>query len=198
MDRRDFSKGLLLSGVAAPMILRPSPSQSFIANNDKGHQGEGGVDQSLARIQLQIGTSIIVLTYLIMLLGNSPFGYNLGSPVKRFSANRADTSNIPILGDLTRQTLASQFRNAPVVATMYLINTMLILVPLAASMQRPKKTLLTHRDYEYEVPGRPKPLSLSTPIIGDSFRRSDAIGTARQRNSELLILIKPHLAMEGS
>jgi hypothetical protein len=185
MDRRCFTTGLLATGAATPMITRPDQA---LATTDK----DGSVAAN-ARIQLKFTTSIIVLTYFVLLLNRGTIGYNLTSPVPRFPANRANVSKLPIFGTRTRPTMQDQFGTSNIVGKLFLLNTILIMIPLTQALLAPKRTVITHREWEYEPKGAPKPLKFGTPLTPNMFAGTKPVGEARMVESELLVLIRPHL-----
>ncbi len=73
MDRRKFSAGLISTGLASPMLIRPKPALATIQQNEWPNV----VDPfGLMRVFL-IGSITLQLTWFIMVFGNVLWGLDL-------------------------------------------------------------------------------------------------------------------------
>jgi hypothetical protein len=184
MDRREFSKGILATGLAAPALLG---STSAFANRD----GEEKLSR-LGRVQLQLAATVVVMTYLVVLNQRGLLGISLLNPMPQFNENRAKG----VLGLLGRPTLDTLMLTATLAGLVYQLNKVLYVVPQGPDIPA-SKVLLTHRELSWEPSGKLAPVETTTipafknlPVLGRAFR------TRHQDRSSLMVLIRPTLVRE--
>jgi hypothetical protein len=186
MKRRDFSAGLIASGLAGAGPLW--------ANPDEEERRGRSLTQQMARVQLQFATRTILLTwFLITLRGGGFLGLNLTQPMPRFDENRANLGHVPLLGQLQRPLLARRFAEALFAGTLVLLGSYLILLPQIRQNLRNKKVLITNRAFSWEPPGRTGGVRV-TEIPGlRQLMSLPGVGTGHLKGNELLLRVQPSI-----
>lgn len=196
MKRRDFSSGLIAAGLGGATVtsgglILPGRANATITNEEQ--DGARMLDP-FGRVQLSLGTQVIVLTWFIIALQSGFLGLDLRSPSPQFTENRVNTGNVPLIGGLFRPTLATRFADAALIGFLVLVGTMLILMPRAERRLRNQKVVIAHREMSWEPARRTTPVRLSEiPSLGE-LARMRSLGPAYQKRNELLVLIRPTLA----
>ncbi len=188
MDRRKFSAGLISTGLASPMLIRPKPALATIQQNEWPNV----VDPfGLMRVFL-IGSITLQLTWFIMVFGTVLWGLDLRGRQRQYPANRLNTSKIPFLGGVTRPTLATRFNAATFLGTVVLWNSILFLVLRNQLVAPPVRFLASNRNFEWDVDDKFKRVNLAEvptvaqllglPPVGPAFLNQD---------NELLVILRP-------
>lgn len=192
MHRRDFSTGLLATGLAVPAILTGDKSQANSALDDD-RLGNEAVRQ-FGRVILLIGLQRVVITYLLVANPLALFGLDLRAPVPQFNENRVNLGRVPLLGGLFRQPLSERFNPATLVGQVYLFQSLLMITPLGRPVPKITRTVIAHRNLSWEPKPKPRKLRMSNiPSLGTLQKRGTLLGGAYQTKSELLILLKPSI-----
>jgi len=188
MDRRQFSKTMIGAGIGAPLI-----GTGPLLASDEGDRGDDSSQPAFGRIRLQLLSATIVLTWLILLSSRGPLGLNLRRQMPQYPASRLNARRIPLLGGNFREPIVSRFAGATLLGNVFLLNQMLIVVPLTLALLDIQRVILTHRNLEYAPKGSPRPVRLQQQITPAMFNTADAVGTAFQRDRELLVLVRPSI-----
>jgi hypothetical protein len=186
MKRRDFSTGLLTLGAGYGASLLPAyASQRDLEN-------EPSFDR-MARVQLRLLSSTVLITWFLIYLQNGFLGLSLTQPMPRFNENRADLGRIPLLGQFQRPLLGNQFAGALLLGTLVILGSYLILLPQIRRSLRNKSVVIANRDYSWEPPGRTVPVRLrEIPTLGQ-LTSLPGVGTGHMKGSELLLQVRPSI-----
>ena len=188
MDRRAFSKTMIGAGLGAPLI----GTANAWASDENGRRDESS-SPAFGRIRLQIAAATIILTWLILLSSGGPFGLNLRRQMPQYPASRLNARRIPLLGGNFREPLAERFAGATLLGNVFLLNQMLIMVPLTLALLNIQRVIVTHRNLEYAPAGRPAPVRLQQQITPAMFRNRNPVGAAFLQDRELLVLVRPSI-----
>lgn len=186
MKRRDFSTGLLTLGAGYGASLLPAHATQQDVEN------ESSFDR-MARVQLRLLSSAVLITWFLIFLQSGFLGLNLTQPMPRFNENRADLGRVPLLGQFQRPLLGNQFAGAFLLGTLVVLGSYLILLPQIRRNLRNKSVVIANRDYSWEPPGRTVPVRLrEIPTLGQLTSLPD-VGTAHLKRNELLLLVRPSI-----
>ena len=184
MKRREFTTGLIVSGLAGTEKLRANPSEE--------ERDRDSFDR-MARVQLRLLSSTVLITWFLIHLQGGFLGLNVTQPMPRYNENRANLGRIPILGQLQRPLLADRFSRALLVGQLVILGSYLILLPQIRQSLRNKRVVIANRDHSWEPPGRTVPVRLrEVPTLGQ-LSSLPAVGTAHLKGSELLLLVRPSI-----
>lgn len=186
MHRRDFSRGLLATGLSSPLIL--SSGQGLA--NQRDDRGPDALDP-LGRVLLVIGVRQIVIEFMLI-LNPVLIGVDLRRPVPQFNEARAAADKLPLLGGLFRQPLQKRFAGASVVGQIFLIRNLLLILPLAAPILHIRNTVIAHRDRSWEPPKPPAEVRMSRVPTAQEVRNTGRLsGEVLRRKNDLLLLLSP-------
>jgi hypothetical protein len=188
MKRREFSTGLIASGLAGAGPLWANPSEE---------QRERETFDRMARVQLRLATQTVLITWLLIYLQGGFLGLNLTQPMPRFNENRADLGRIPLLGQVQRPLLGNRFAGALLLGTLVILGSYLILLPQIRRSLRNKSVVIANRDFSWEPPGRTVPVRLrQIPTLG-RLMALPSVGTGHLKENELLLLVRPSIVRLG-
>lgn len=197
MQRREFSTGLIATGLAAPSLLTGEKALANAGGGD-GRLGSEAVQQ-FSRIILFLGVQRVIITYLLIFNPLGLFGLDLRAPVPQFNENRLKSGKAPVLGGLFRQSLQERFNPAALVAQVFLLQRMLMIVPQRGPVSKVSKVVISHRKLSWEPKPKPRKMAMSNiPNLGDIHRNGTLLGGVYQKKRELLVLIKPSIVDLGS
>lgn len=189
MIRRQFiQRGAL--ALAAPPILGPT---SALADYHTGEDEE--IRRERIEILLRNPSVLVALTQLIIILDASAFALSLSQPWTRHPLNRADTSRIPLLGGLTRQTVGTRLGPMSLIGETFILGTTM-LIALNVAIRIPLETLtIVNADNEYTTDRRLTEVSiedLEQQLL--EAERQNPVGEAflDEETGELLTLVPPH------
>lgn len=180
LDRRRFTQGLVAGGLSAPLIGGALPA---LASQDKDKSIE-----TRARIRLQLVSGIILLSWILVAMPGGLWGVNVRQGARYGPAERA---SLGIAGALMAPTLGKRFRGATPFGQLFLLQTMLVLIPVALVTFTLSRILLTHRDRLYQPTRRPRQVRKNKPIDLNALRRTNPVGMAYRKDDELLYIVPP-------
>jgi len=187
MKRRDFTRSIITTGLVTPAIL--SGSAGFAA--DEKEKEKRTLDP-VGRVLLKLVAGQILVEFLIILSPVNLLGLDLRKPVRQENEKRADLSNLPILGQLQRQTLARQFENAALVGLIYLVGSSLFLIPKELQVLNVKKVIMLHQGISYHPSRAPSALRISrVPTVTEIINAGTLLGEAIRAQNSMLVLLKP-------
>ena len=183
MKRREFSRGLITTGLAAPALIRPDRSWSNQPEDD------GRTVEQFARLQLFLGGPAIVVTWMIIMLPVL-LGLDFRRTIPRYALARA-ALGVLLLG-LQRAPVTRRFADPLLFGTIYLIGTLLVILPLLDRFGRLGRTSVAHREYEYGHPGRLREVKIDGLPSPAQLARLEAIGEVYLNDKgELVLVIDP-------
>ncbi len=182
MKRRDFSRGLLVSGLTAP----------FVGTGFRAGADQGGAQVNLARVFLEIANRRIQPDALVFLNGEQvTYKINLRRMFPLFNEDRA---HVP---GLNEPTLSVEFKGAHTVGYVRVINNTIAVTP-KISLQKSYQNIhlanggrsyiigkvLKHTKKEASIPSL-----AGIPIVGSLFRNK----SRSNEKESLLILVRPSI-----
>ena len=187
MNRRSILLALCGS-LLAPDLVRTAAANPASRRDDRG---DGTGSAGLGRVTISADGRQVLISAVLIARPRDTLGVPLDVPVPRFDENRLDLGTAPLLGALTRPTLARRLEDARPVGKVVLVGTALVLVADRAEAVRPKRILIAHRDTSWEPPARPRPVSVAgLPALGDLLGLPGR-GRGYEKDGELLILVTP-------
>lgn len=188
MHRRTFNRNLLLTGLAAPALASGSalPTQAKEESNDK-RLGPDPYD----RVRLKLLGATALISWFIIMADDGFYGVDLRGAVPQSPAERLDLGGVPLLGQILAPTLPKQFANATTVGSLFLINNMIVLLPVIVLTLLRHHIWITHRDILYRPPARVKKLRLKTQLTPQQVRAARPIGKAVLENDIILGIVPP-------
>jgi hypothetical protein len=171
-----------------PELIRPDPALATIQDNEWPN-----VVDPYGAMRVALATGLVLqLAWFVLVLGNRLWGVDLRGRQRQYPANRLDTSGVPLLGGLTRETLIARFSAAILLGQLVMVRNMLML-PIQQRMQRPPGLILaSNRNFEWEVGDKFKPVNLSEVPTVAQLLRLPPVGTAwLNQDNELLIILSP-------
>ncbi len=193
MDRRAFGTGLAAAG--ASCALRPA------AANESGRDDTvRRLADEFTRVHLTVPgiRKAVTLTALLVVAGDIVFRYNLQQQWQRFALSRANVAALPLLGGLTRQTVATRIQRMNPVGQAFLAQATLILLIDATLPRPPKKMTIVNDDNEFWTKSKPDRVRWNRNARAFEHALSaEAIGAYLDpKTGELLALIPPHLRLQ--
>lgn len=146
MHRREFSRGLIGAGLAAPMLIRPED----LAARQRDER-DRAIEQ-FARLSLVLGNRTFLITWLIIMMPTLLWGLDFRRAIPRFPLITAGLGGV--FSGLTRRSASQRFADATLLGPLYLIGTILILLPFLTNLNRFGRVSVAHREFEYAHPGR--------------------------------------------
>ncbi|WP_456389481.1 hypothetical protein [Profundibacter sp.] len=197
MHRRNFSTGLIAAGLAAPVIL--TGNKSFATSGDEDGRFGSETIKQFSRVLLIVGVSRVIISYMLIVNPLGLLGIDLRSPVPQFDENRLSTGNLPILGNLFRQPLKDRFNPTVLIGQVFLIQSLLMIVPQRGPVSKVSRVVIAHRNLSWEPKPKPRRMRMSKiPSLGELHRNGTLLGSAYQTDRELLVLLKPSIVKLGS
>jgi len=193
MNRRTFGTGL--AAACAGRALHPA--SAFANERDKEVRA---LAEEFTRVHLTVPglRQAVVLTALLVVAGNIAYSYNMQQKWQRFGLSRANLKALPLLGGLTRQTVATRIANMHPIGRAYLVQATLILL-IDAALPRPPKTMTVVND-KNEFWTKSKPDRVRWKSNETAFERSLTFANLGAhfdpKTGELLALIPPHLRLQ--
>lgn len=190
MDRRNFIQTSIAGGLMAPPILGPT---SALANNYRTENGGEGSEQTDARVRLKLVTSLVVLTWFLIVHQQKVFGIDLRQSVPTSPLSRADLSGAGALSGLFALTIPQQFAGANLFGSLYVESAILILLVTTSAFKLPKRSYIANNKTSYELKKRPKPVRSTQDYAAAVSRRRPDGSAVINSNNELLAIIPPSL-----
>lgn len=193
MDRRSVVAGIVAAGLAAPAMPRPA---SAAPGSTPSNRPEAFQHVSLF---LPASGRTVALSALYVIAGGLTLHYDMQGPWQRFAASRADLSDLPLLGGLTRPPVARRMRAMSPAGQVLLAGTTLFLVLDDPSGRPPAALTIVNAGNEFAAP---RPTAEVTRT--DGLRRIEATRAAAhvvapdgvlvdEETGEFLALIPPGL-----
>ena len=183
MDRRNFSKALLAS--TASMSALPALADEY------DDEEESNRLPAMARVRLLLPAVTVVLTLFLILTSRGFVGVDLRNEVRQEPAEKLNTGKIPFLGKIFGPTLIQQFTGAKIIGTLYLLGTILFLIPLAAAVLQLEHAWITHRELVYKPSPKPKAIRLKNPPTKAQIMAGRKVGIAALAEAVLLAMVWP-------
>ncbi len=184
MDRRTFTRSLLLSSVVFPAMLTGPAARA--------NKSDEELEKQFSRIVLMLGASTVVLATFLVLTSRGFWGIDLRNDSPYEASEKLDVGKIPLIGGLFSPSLSKQFAGAPLVGTLYLVGTALILLPIV-TLTVLSIFWLTHRDRVYKPDKKLKKMRLKTELTEAQIKAGRVVGQAVQANGILLGIVGPSI-----
>ncbi|MEM9435005.1 MAG: hypothetical protein AAGA12_13865 [Pseudomonadota bacterium] len=185
MDRRLFTQGAVLSGLAAPAIVGPSSVWSKQLSEDDAKIAE------FAPITLRLAAQVVVLQWLIVNVGNSFVAMKIAGDQRQYSERRSRLGGL--LGGLARPTVEDRLKNATLLGGLFLVRNSLVLLPNSAIDYQKLEFIIYHRYLSWDVDAAFRVANLGN-LNADQIRaQSDPIGAAMLTSAVVALLISPVL-----
>lgn len=185
MKRRDFTAMSLAAGLATPQIVKAN------IENDR--------DRSLpdARVTIYDLNIRVEVRFLVVAdKFNETIGIDLNQPVRQVSEDKADLSEIPLLGDLLNN-LSARAAAADPNGKTYLWRDLLFVIPDDGVINRPPRVTVSHQNVTYILP-RPRVMRFQgIPFVEELPFLAKLVGETRQDDDGLMIFVTPTVVLDN-
>lgn len=166
MQRRTFARGLGATIVTSGLAL-PGRADVGIGGETAGPDSE--------RVRLYLGGAWVTVAMLIATNALMFLAIRLNRPMPYFSEDRADLSQLPLVGAFQRRPFAARFEAASPLGRVQLIGDALFAtLPDAQSLHGDRVTI-GHREHSWDLSPGFQPVE---PLQGLTFNRSGALSSA--------------------
>lgn len=186
MHRRQFTKNLLMTGLAVPSLLAGTTAAAFGHDGDRGHGPE-----CYGRVALHLSGKRRLINYFAIPTDKGPYGVDLRMEVPQMAAERIDLGMVPLLRQILTPTLPRQFAGATPVGSLHLVNDALVLLPEIVLPRARIHAWITHRKVVYQPPASIHPLALKTPLAREYAAAAPHVGKAVLKNNTILAIVSP-------
>lgn len=184
MNRRNFTKSLLLGSVAVPTLITGPAARANEEHSDFEHQ--------TARVILRLLALTIVVTSFLVLTKGGYLGISLKGEHPVEPAERLNVGAVPLIGKLFNQNIVEKFASANLVGTLYLIGTTVVLLPLLV-LASVSTLWLTHHNQVFKPEKKLRKVKLKTELTEAQIKAGRVIGRAVLDNGILLAMITPSI-----
>ncbi len=183
MDRRRFTKGGLLTALAAPPILGPTSALGSNLDESDARIAE------FAPITLRLAARAVVLQWFVIGLGNSFVAMNVAGEQRQHNERRSRLGGL--LGGLARASVEDRLKGATVLGGLYLFQNSLILLPDSKINHTKLEYTLYHRYFSYDLDAAFRVAKLGNMSADQIRQQSTSVGAAMIVGALVSLLISP-------
>ncbi|MFY0691993.1 MAG: hypothetical protein JXR14_08765 [Paracoccaceae bacterium] len=189
MHRRQFTTGLIASGLAAPPIVGPTSS---LASQEQDYKDNDPRLAQFGPIKLRVATGLITLSWFLIFASGNWWGIKLSGEHPQFNENRVGLGGL--LGGLTRPTIDERIKTAQVMGALFLMGNSLLMFPTTRRARWNMEIILAHRALSWDPKLAASIVSLGTLTPQAARAKASQVGVVYLiAATTLLLLVNPVL-----